>query len=98
MYFLFHFLDRHFGYEVLVSENDNAKKCSVVVLSEIGELISADVIDVVITECLKHSIPSSHKDLEKYHEVIAETETFQSELIKLKFIKENNSALTDFVK
>ena len=92
---LLHFLNRKLSFEICVEDNGSTTNMSL--LSFLGSVISGEVLELLIEECLKPSIPSSHRDIDKYNNVISQTEAFQQELVKLKFIGEENTTLYDYV-
>lgn len=94
---LFYFLHDQFNFEVLIFDRERSEKIPVMIMSELGSIISANVIEEIIGECLTHSIPSNSQGLQEFNQVISHTAEFQKELVNLQFIADDDKALTDFV-
>lgn len=66
-------------------------------MQKLGVVIFKHVIDLVVKECLCFAIPTSQKDLERFHDVIALTEKFNTYLTDIKFLPSSDSGLMDYV-
>ncbi|KAK7505508.1 hypothetical protein BaRGS_00003253 [Batillaria attramentaria] len=60
-------------------------------------LLNQKVVEGIVKECLADAIPSTAKELEGFHEVIAITEKFQGKLVSLDFIPDSCRTLLDYV-
>ena len=70
---------------------------AVPLMRKLGEIISADCLDLIIQNCLSKTIPSSARELDSYSDVIVQTETFRDNLVGLQFISAENTTLMDYV-
>lgn len=55
------------------------------------------VLQGIVKECLSSAIPSTSKELEGFHEVVAITKKFQERLVALGFIDASSQTLLDYV-
>ncbi|XP_074662640.1 centromere/kinetochore protein zw10 homolog [Tubulanus polymorphus] len=62
-----------------------------------GDLLSRQLLDSLIADCLSSSIPSSSEDLPGYEAVVKLTVEFEDGLRKMGIISEECSTLTDYV-
>src|SRR6218665_37636 len=80
------------------SDNIQTKKQeSMNLIALVGRQLSDDVVESLISECLSRSVPSNHRDLKSYGNVVTTTERFQANLIAIQFLDSRNTKLTDYV-
>ncbi|XP_076441590.1 centromere/kinetochore protein zw10 homolog isoform X2 [Babylonia areolata] len=75
----------------------DAEGCQVTLMNLLGDEIAEKVLDGIVKECLSHAIPSTNKELESFHEVIAVTKKFQDKLVSMGFVSEDSRILLDYV-
>lgn len=78
-----------------VTKSDDDKEATL--MERLGHLCADRVIDMIVKECLVNAIPSSKAELEKFREVVIQTEKFHSKLLSMNFLSESNQGLLDFV-
>lgn len=78
------------------SSTDSAK-VEVTLMNLLGEEIGERVLQGIVKECLSSAIPSTSKELEGFHEVVAITKKFQERLVALGFIDASSQTLLDYV-
>ena len=70
---------------------------AVPLMRKLGEIISADCLDLIIQNCLSKTIPSSARELDSYSDIVVQTETFRDNLVGLQFISAEDTTLMDYV-
>jgi centromere/kinetochore protein ZW10 len=94
------FLHEHLFFVEVKSENtgpDGDASGNVSLMTLLGSFVDKELVDLIITKSLSHSIPSNSRDLEEFKEIIHKTEAFQNMLIKIGFLRSDNTILSDYV-
>ena len=71
-------------------------KSDVTLMSQLGSHISAEVLELLVRECLTKAIPTNTKELESFEDVLNQVTVFNSELVAMNFTRETENALLDF--
>lgn len=71
---------------------------STALFSKLGEFVWPDLFEIIISECLKRSVPNTSAQLEKYQDIIKATEDFEAKLVSIGFIPQGTNNLTLYVK
>ncbi|XP_015772141.1 PREDICTED: centromere/kinetochore protein zw10 homolog [Acropora digitifera] len=71
---------------------------SAALFAKLGEFVWPVLSENIINECLKRSVPTTSAQLERYEDVVKNTEEFEAKLVSLGFIPEGTSDLTSYVK
>ena len=80
---------------VKIEESEEKK---ITLMQKLGKLISKELLDILVKECLSHAIPISKAELEKYTgDVVPITEEFQKELVSLHLIDSSCNVLVEYV-
>ncbi|XP_073230670.1 centromere/kinetochore protein zw10 homolog [Porites lutea] len=66
--------------------------------SKLGEFLWPDLSEIIISECLKRSVPNTSAQLEKYQDIIKATEEFETKLVSFGLVPQGTDNLTLFVK
>ncbi|XP_068688184.1 centromere/kinetochore protein zw10 homolog [Montipora foliosa] len=66
--------------------------------AKLGTFVWPILSENIINECLKRAVPNTSAQLEKYQDVIKDTEDFEAKLVSLGFIPEGTRDLTSYVK
>ena len=82
---------------VVVGEGVTENDPPFTLMDKLGSLIAEQTLTLAVKECLIRSIPTSNKDLEQFNSVIAMTEEAHKQLVKLRFILEDNKMLLEFI-
>ncbi|KAK2561588.1 Centromere/kinetochore protein zw10-like protein [Acropora cervicornis] len=82
--------------ENLKSNDINVK--SAALFAKLGEFVWPVLLENIINECLKRSVPTTSAQLERYQDVVKNTEEFEAKLVSLGFIPEGTTDLTSYVK
>lgn len=62
----------------------------------LGSLIWEELSEILIQDCLVHSIPARSSQLDLYSQVIAQTKSFESELHDMGFLREESTDLLKY--
>ncbi|CAH3198135.1 unnamed protein product, partial [Porites evermanni] len=71
---------------------------STALFSKLGEFLWPDLSEIIISECLKRSVPNTSAQLEKYQDIIKATEEFETKLVSFGLVPQGTDNLTLFVK
>ena len=82
---------------IILYKSEDENEPNLTLMEHFGRLNADEILNVVVQECLLHSIPSNNKDLEKFDEVVALVSRFQDKLLAMSFIKEDNRILKNFI-
>lgn len=82
---------------ITLSKSEDENESDLTLMEHFGHFNADEILNVVVQECLLHSIPSNNKDLEKFDEVVGLVRQFQDKLLAMSFIKENNRILKNFI-
>ena len=87
------------GFNALLTTNTSIEdaESSVTLMSELGSAIGVEVLNLIISECLADTIPSTHVQLRSYNKTANVVEKLQKDLIKYKFLHANDRHMTDYV-
>ncbi|XP_032228781.2 centromere/kinetochore protein zw10 homolog [Nematostella vectensis] len=77
---------------------DNSGLPKISILQYLGNFLWPALSEDLIKDCLAKSIPNTSAQLEKYQEVISQTEKFEEELHKLEIVDKLPSSLTKYAK
>lgn len=95
MKIIFEFLHRHLtSFNIEDSSNSEGK---IPLMRIFGNLNSDEFVELLIQDCLQHTIPSNNTELVSYKETIKYTKVYEESLLELKFLDTNETPLTDFV-
>ena len=86
-----------FNAVLTTDSSTDVSSSSVSLMSELGDAIGEEVIDLIIKQCIVNTIPTTHEELRSYDNTATIVELFQKDLIKYKFLQANNRKLTDYV-
>lgn len=73
------------------------KQESTNLMALLGKQLSDEFVESLVSDCLARSVPSNHRDLKSYSNVVTTTERFQTKLIAIQFLDPQNTKLTDYV-
>lgn len=82
---------------ITLSKSEDENESDLTLMEHFGHVNADEILNVIVQECLLHSIPSNNKDLEKFDEVVGLVRQFQDKLLAMSFIKENNRILKNFI-
>ncbi|EDO33366.1 predicted protein [Nematostella vectensis] len=77
---------------------DNSGLPKISILQYLGNFLWPALSEDLIKDCLAKSIPNTSAQLEKYQEVISQTEKFEEELHQLEIVDKLPSSLTKYAK
>ena len=76
---------------------DDNHSSPVPLMQKLGEIISVECLSVIVEDCLSKTIPSSTEELERYGDIVLQTEVFRDVLVKLRFVTSADTTLMDYV-
>lgn len=82
---------------IVLYKSEDENESDLILMEHFGRLNADEILNVLVQECLLHSIPSNNKDLEKFDEVVALVSWFQEKMLALSFIKDDNRILKNFI-
>ena len=90
-------VDCGFNELLTTGTSNDASLSSITLMSELGNVLDAELLNIIITQCLAKTIPSTQEQLNNYENTAKVAEKLERDLIACKILRANNRQLTEYV-